>query len=78
MNIERTLIQQFVDAGFPKEQIEHNGTDFFIDVTTITTSVLDEWCEKHHVSKNIKFPKCWDSKQNKYVYRCELQDSPSF
>ena len=43
----QTLIQRLIDAGYPKEQIFHHGSDLYVFVTPVTTKVIDRWLEEN-------------------------------
>ena len=44
---KKTLIEMLIEAGYPKEQIHHHGIDLYIEVTPLTTKVLEDWCKQN-------------------------------
>lgn len=39
----RSLMQRLIDAGYPREDIDHHESDLYVYVSPLTTNVIDEW-----------------------------------
>lgn len=47
MGAEKTLIQRLLEAGYPRKEIHHHGSDLYVFVTPVTTKVIDRWLEEN-------------------------------
>lgn len=50
---EVSLIDLLLEEGYPKEEIFHHGSDLYIFVTPLTTSVLEKWCDRNGWNRKI-------------------------
>ena len=41
----KSLMEMLIEAGYPREDINHHDSDLYIYVTPLTTKVLKEWCK---------------------------------
>ena len=42
----KTLKEMLIEAGYPKEEMDHHYSDLYVYVTPLTTKVIEEWCNK--------------------------------
>ena len=52
-DVNKSLLQRLLDAGYPKEDIHHHESDLYIFKTPLTTKVLEEWCEANDWDKGL-------------------------
>lgn len=41
----KPLMQRLLDAGYPREEMDHHESDLYVYVTPLTTKVINEWLE---------------------------------
>lgn len=42
--MQKTLMEMLIEAGYPKEEMDHYCSDLYVYVTPLTTKVIEEWC----------------------------------
>lgn len=45
--MQKTLMEMLIEAGYPKEEMDHHDSDLYVYVTPLTTKVIEEWCKAH-------------------------------
>lgn len=43
--MRKTLMEMLIEAGYPKEEMDHHCSDLYVYVTPLTTKVIEEWCK---------------------------------
>lgn len=69
----KTLMEMLLEAGYPKDEMFHHGSDLYVYVTPITAKVIDEWCKERKYNKNWHCPKFTDQVTGKLMYDCAFQ-----
>lgn len=69
----KTLMQRLIDAGYPRDQMDHHSSDLYVFVTPITTKVIEEWCAENGYSKDWHCPKFKDQITGRQMYDCAFQ-----
>lgn len=78
----KSLMQMFLDAGYPKEEMYNHESDLYVFVTPLTTKVIEEWCKaygynKMFVEKGSPFFETFtDSITGKLMYSIAFQYLP--
>lgn len=49
----KPLMQMFLDAGYPKEEMFHHASDLYVYKTPLTVKVRDEWMQQNGYSKEV-------------------------
>lgn len=70
---DKTLMQRLLDAGYPRDQMDHHESDLYLYVTPLTTSVIEEWCKEHEYSRSWQCPMFRDQITGKPMYDCAFQ-----
>lgn len=69
----KTLMQRLMDAGYPREEMDHHESDLYVYVTPLTTRVINEWCEEMGFRRNWHCPTFKDRITGKPMYDCAFQ-----
>lgn len=69
----KTLIELLIEAGYPKEEIYHHGSDLYVYVTPLTTQIIDKWCKTNGYHKKWHCPIFTDQITGKLMYDCAFQ-----
>ena len=72
----KSLMQRLIDAGYPKEDMDHHGTDLYVYVMPMTTSVINKWCEDNHYNKKVVCSMFTDQLTGHPMYDCAFQYTP--
>ena len=40
-------MRRLVDAGYPREEMDHHYTDLYVYVNEISRPVIEQWCAEH-------------------------------
>lgn len=73
MSDSRMLLQRLLDAGYPKEDVFHHGSDLYVFVTPVTKRVVEEWCKEHGYSRSWHCPMFKDQVTGRAMYDCAFQ-----
>ena len=71
--MQKTLMEMLIEAGYPKEEMDHHESDLYVYVTPLTTRVIDEWCKANGFNKNWHCPTFKDQITVKMMYDCAFQ-----
>lgn len=77
--MKNSLINMLLQAGYPKENIFHHGSDLYIFATPLTTRVLEEWCVANGWNKclvkeeGFLFSKFKDQITGRFMYDAAFQ-----
>lgn len=71
--MQKTLMEMLIEAGYPKEGMDHYESDLYVYVTPLTTRVIDEWCKANGFNKNWHCPTFKDQITGKMMYDCAFQ-----
>jgi len=41
------LMKRLVDAGYPREEMDHHYADLYVYVNEISRPVIEQWCAEH-------------------------------
>lgn len=69
----KTLIELLIEAGYPKEEMYHHGSDLYVYVTPLTTQIIDKWCKINEYHKEWHCPIFTDQITGKLMYDCAFQ-----
>lgn len=70
---EKTLMQELLDAGYPKDQMFHHESDLYIYVTPLTTKVVEEFYKKKGWNRNWHAPVFRSETDGELMYDCYFQ-----
>ncbi len=70
---ERSLMQRLLDAGYPKEEMDHHESDLYVYVTPLTTKIISEWCEENGYRMSWHCPTFKDQITGRQMYDCAFQ-----
>ena len=66
-------MQRLLDAGYPKEEMDHHYSDLYVYVTPLTTKVIEQWCKDNGFSRSWFCPMFKDQITGKPMYDCAFQ-----
>ncbi len=67
------LMQRLLEAGYPREDMEHYGSDLYIYVTPETTKVIEQWCKEHGYDRACHCPTFFEKTSGRWMYDCAFQ-----
>lgn len=67
------LMQRLVDAGYPRSEMDHHGSDLYVFVTPVTTREIEKWCADHKYSITHFCPIFRDQITGRMMYDCAFQ-----
>lgn len=70
MKDERTLMQRLLDAGYPREQMEHHESDLYVYVTPLTRDVVNRWCRDNGFNRQWHCPIFKDQITGRPMFDC--------
>lgn len=70
---EKTLMQELLDAGYPREQMFNHESDLYIYVTPLTEKVVEEFYKKKGWSVSWHAPIFRSETDGKLMYDCHFQ-----
>lgn len=71
--MQKTLMEMLIEAGYPKEEMDHHESDLYVYVIPLTTRVIDEWCKANGFNKNWHCSTFKDQITGKMMYDCAFQ-----
>lgn len=71
--MQKTLMEMLIEAGYPKEEMDHHCSDLYVYVTPLTTRVIEEWCKTHDYRMSWFCPTFKDQITGKMMYDCAFQ-----
>lgn len=71
--MQKTLMEMLIEAGYPKEEMDHHDSDLYVYVTPLTTKVIEEWCKAHDYRMAWHCPTFRDQITGKMMYDCAFQ-----
>ena len=71
--MQKTLMEMLIEAGYPKEEMDHHCSDLYLYVTSLTTKVIEEWCKAHDYRMAWHCPTFRDQITGKMMYDCAFQ-----
>lgn len=66
-------MEMLIEAGYPKEEMDHHDSDLYVYVTPLTTKVIEEWCKAHDYRMAWHCPTFKDQITGKMMYDCAFQ-----
>lgn len=73
MENNKTLMEMLLDAGYPRAEIFHHGSDLYIYVTKLTTEIVKKWAKERGFSVNHHCPKFTCQITGRQMYDCAFQ-----
>lgn len=70
---EKTLMQQLLDAGYPREQMFNHESDLYVFVTPVTKKVVEEIYKKKGMDRTWHAPIFKSEVDGKPMYDCHFQ-----
>ena len=70
---DKTLLERLIDAGYPKEDIDHHESDLYVYKTPLTDKVITEWARENGYNKDWHCPAFKDQITGKIMYDCAFQ-----
>ena len=70
---EKTLMQELLEAGYPREQMFNHESDLYIYVTPLTTKVVEEFYQKKGWSVSWQAPTFHSETDGRLMYDCHFQ-----
>lgn len=74
--MSKSLMQRLIDAGYPKEDMDHHNSDLYVYVTPLTTKIIFEWCYENKYTMDWHCPKFVDQVTGSVMYDCAFQYDP--
>ncbi len=71
--MQKTLMEMLIEAGYPKEEMDHYYSDLYVYVTPLTTNVIEEWCKAHGYRMAWHCRTFKDQITGKMMYDCAFQ-----
>ena len=71
--MQKTLMEMLIEAGYPKEEMDHHASDLYVYVTPLTTKVIEKWCEENRYRMSWHCPVFIDQITGKRMYDCAFQ-----
>ena len=71
--MQKTLMEMLIEAGYPKEEMDHHCSDLYVYVTPLITKVIEEWCKANNYSMDWHCPIFKDQITGKMMYDCAFQ-----
>ena len=71
--MQKTLMEMLIEAGYPKEEMDHHDSDLYVYVTPLTTKVIEEWCKTHDYRMAWHCSTFRDQITGKMMYDCAFQ-----
>lgn len=68
-----TLIEMLIEAGYPKEEMYHHGTDLYIFATPITKRVTERWYKERGYNLHHNRSMFTDQVTGRPMYDCAFQ-----
>lgn len=73
---KKTLMERLVEAGYPKEQMDHHYSDLYIDDTSLTRKLIDEWCRENGYVKQLFVKRFSDQITRRPMFDIAFQYDP--
>ena len=67
------LMQRLLDAGYPREEMDHHESDLYVYVTPLTTEVIERWCREHEYDRAWHCPTFYDQVTGRLMFDCAFQ-----
>lgn len=67
------LMQRLLDAGYPREEMDHHESDLYVYVTPVTAQVVERWCKEHGYDRTWHCPTFFDQITGRLMYDCAFQ-----
>jgi len=74
--VNQSLMQQLLDAGYPREQMFNHCSDLYVFVTPLTRRVANKWCEDNGYAKELFMKVFTDQITGKPMYDIAFQYIP--
>ena len=71
--MQKTLMEMLIEAGYPKEKMDHHDSDLYVYVTPLTTKVITEWCKENNYRMDWHCPTFKDQITGRMMYDCAFQ-----
>jgi len=72
---DKPLMQRLLDAGYPREEMDHHESDLYVYVTPLTTKIIEQWCREHEYDRAWHCPTFYDNITGRLMYDCAFQYS---
>lgn len=67
------LMKRLVDAGYPREEMDHHYTDLYVYVNEISRPIIEQWCAEHGWRVDWMCPVFRDQITGRPMYDCAFQ-----
>lgn len=64
------LMKMLVDAGYPRNEMDHHDSDLYVYVTPVSEKVTKAWCNSHGYRQSWQCPIFRDQITGKLMYEC--------
>lgn len=71
-----TIMENLVNAGYPKEDFFHHYSDLYIYATPLTKRVVDSWFKKENLNRNLFVSIFIDQITERPMYDIAFQYTP--
>lgn len=68
-----TLVQQLIQAGYPREDMDNHESDLYVYVTPLTTQVIKDWCRSNNLSEHLFMRRFKDNITGRPMYDIPFQ-----
>lgn len=74
--VNESLMEQLLDAGYPRDQIFNHESDLYVFVTPLTQRVVNKWCEDNRYAKHLFMKTFTDQISGRPMYDIPFQYTP--
>lgn len=68
-----TLVQQLIQAGYPREDMYNHESDLYVYVTPLTTQVIKDWCHGNDLDTRLFMRRFKDNITGRPMYDIPFQ-----
>lgn len=70
---DKPLMIRLLEAGYPREEMDHHESDLYVYVTPVSTAVIERWCKEHQFDRTWHCPTFYDQITGRLMYDCAFQ-----
>lgn len=74
--MNKALMEELVDAGYPAENFYHHRSDLYIFATPLTKRVVDNWFKKNGYHRHLFVSTFHDQVTGRLMYDIAFQYTP--
>ena len=74
--VNKSLMEQLLDAGYPRDQIFNHESDLYVFMTPLTQRVVNKWCADNGYAKHLFMEIFADQITGRPMYDIPFQYTP--